>query len=76
MMIELEFRFAHNFECQVLEELPGGRGSQRYFPDYNGSGQDGVILRVQPERGNAWIGVFAYGKFGSSGISRVLGMPA
>jgi hypothetical protein len=34
-----------------------------------------VIVRVLPEDGEGWIGTFAFGRFGKTGISRILSMP-
>jgi hypothetical protein len=38
-------------------------------------GQDGVVVGVQPEMAEAWIGIFAFGKFGRAGVTRVLSLP-
>jgi hypothetical protein len=71
----IDFSFPHRFGCQILDELPGGPVGWRYFPGSQASGQDGVVVQVQPEAGEAWVGMFAFGKFGNEGISRVLSMP-
>lgn len=75
MTIEAELQLAHRFECEVLEEIPGGHAPRYWFPDSRVSGQDGLAVRVVPELGAAWIGTFAFGRFGAAGVTRVLGMP-
>jgi hypothetical protein len=76
MSNEIDFSFPHKFACKVLDELPGGPTHRRhFFPGYQAGGQDGVTVQVLPEAADAWIGTFAFGKFGKAGISRVLSMP-
>jgi hypothetical protein len=51
----------------VLEEWPPGRDAVRriYFPGGSSEGgHDGLLVRVRPQQGNPWMGVFAFG-FGS-----------
>jgi len=76
MSTDVDFSFPHRFGCEVLDELPGGDGPQRYFfPSGTPAGQDGVIVQVRPESAEPWIGMFAFGKFGKAGVSRALSMP-
>jgi hypothetical protein len=76
MNTDVDHSFPHHFGCDVLDELPGGDGPHRYFfPRGTLAGQDGVIVRVRPTHAESWIGMFAFGKFGSAGVSRVLAMP-
>ncbi len=72
----VDLSFPHRFACEVLTELPGVTVSRRhFFPAHADGGQDGAIVRVTPEAGAAWIGTFAFGKFGASGASCVVSMP-
>jgi hypothetical protein len=76
MSTNVDFSFPHQYACEVLSELPGSTTSRRYFfPRDQASGQDGAIVRVLPEGADAWIGMFAFGKFGKVGVTRVLSMP-
>lgn len=76
MSMDVDLSFPHHFNCEVLDELPGGFTSQRYFfPDGALGGHDGIIVQVRPESAESWIGTFAFGKFGNAGVSRVLSMP-
>jgi hypothetical protein len=70
----MDLRFAHKFECEVLEELPGQPTGLHYFPGQT-AGQDGLVVRVVPETFGAWTGVFAFGRFGPGGLTRILSMP-
>lgn len=60
-MLELNDCFRRNYECDVLDEMPSGE--RFYYPGASTqSGSDGPIARVIPNSGDAWVGVFAYGK--------------
>lgn len=75
MSTDTDFSFPHRFACEVAQGLPGGPVPRHYFPRDQASGQDGVVVRVVPEAAEAWIGVFAFGRFGKGAISRILSMP-
>jgi hypothetical protein len=76
MSTDIDSSFPHRFTCEVLDELPGGPAGRRYvFPLGAPAGQDGVLLRVQPDHGEPWIGMFAFGKVGKTGFDGVLAMP-
>jgi hypothetical protein len=75
MSVNFDLSFPHRFECEVVDELPGGRAHRLYFPGDQPAGQDGVVIRVRPETTEAWIGMFAFGKFAKAGVTRVLSMP-
>ena len=75
MNIDVDFTFPHQYQYEVLSELPGRITSRRYFfPGGRAGGHDGPTLRVIPDGADAWIGTFGFGGFGS-GITRVLSMP-
>lgn len=59
-----------------LAELPGGPGIPvHYFPSDRCSGQDGLILQISPDQAAPWIGLFAFGRFGTNTATEVLPMP-
>jgi len=68
--------FAHSYECIQLAEIPSGASPHYYFP--GGSvkgGRDGLILEIQPHRGDVWFGTFAYGNVTPNGFTGVLSSP-
>jgi hypothetical protein len=73
MSTDHDLSFPHRFACEVLHDLP--EGPRHFFPGSQAAGQDGVVVRVVPETADAWVGMFAFGKLGKDGISRVLTMP-
>lgn len=75
MSVEFDFSFPRRFACELLQELPGGPAPLHYFPRGLAVGQDGVMVQVQPDAAERWIGMFAFGKFGNAGVTRVLSMP-
>lgn len=77
MSIPTDFSFPRQYECEIVEELPGGdTPSHHYFqPSSHSGGKDGVLLRLDPEDSLSWLGTFAFGAYGRSGVSRVLSMP-
>ena len=74
MPLMVERPFASPFQCEALDELPGV-GDVHRFPADRAAGNDGVILSISPEGRTAWIGMFAFGDFGSAGVTRILTMP-
>lgn len=71
-----DFSFGRNYRCEILDEIPSAEIAQRhFFPGDMAGGQDGLLVRVTPEGGEPWLGMFAFGKVGRSGISRVLSLP-
>jgi hypothetical protein len=61
---KLDLTFPHRYEVEQLGELPSGAGERerRYFPGASEEGgRDGLLIRVKPDVGEPWIGIFAYG---------------
>jgi hypothetical protein len=58
------FPFPHRYEIELRPELPPCPGTQRvvYFPSERRLGQSPFLVRVLPEGGPSWIGVFALGE--------------
>jgi hypothetical protein len=51
-----------DFAYEVLRELPGNQQELVYVPNkVLGINRDGVMIRFFPQRGDSWIGVFAFG---------------
>jgi hypothetical protein len=64
-MTEYLSAFHHDYSVQVLEELPPGEASVFYFPGGSKKGgRDGLLLSIKPDKGQEWVGVFAFGGFG------------
>ncbi len=67
--------FPHEYVFRYLDELPANFSGQRYFYPGGMTGQDGVLIRVTPKNNPDWIGMFAFGKFGNTGVTCALSMP-
>jgi hypothetical protein len=74
----MDSTFERRYEYELLEEGPA-RGSSRhfYYPGAsNVGGSDGLLIRVQPQVGDSWIGTFAFGRvMKKRGLSRVFATP-
>ena len=77
--LDIDLSYPHSYEVEELRELPGtGRLDDRVFyvprprsrPEH-----DGLWLKIHPENGKSWIGVFAFGYGSPPAFSRVLGSP-
>lgn len=67
-----EFRYRY----RVLDEMPGMPCPIHYFPSLeHGAGKDGVMVKLMPDTGDAWIGIFAFGDMLPSGTDEVLKGP-
>jgi len=77
MTAHCDFRYPATYKCEVLQEIPGAGALDRHFypKGQTTGGNDGILLRVTPEAGKPWIGMFAFGRFGPKGASMVLGLP-
>lgn len=64
------------YRAEVIQELPGQGFKQYYFPggDQSGGG-DGLLVRVHPEAGEPWVGVFKYGYPSPKALSGVFEWP-
>jgi len=74
----MDSKFERRYEYELLEEGPA-KGSSRHFY-YPGAtkagGSDGLLIRVQPQVGDSWIGTFAFGcVLKKRGMSRVFATP-
>jgi hypothetical protein len=77
MTVATDFAFPRSYECEIVDELPGGELSRHfYYPgaDLTGGG-DGVLIRIAAEETGRWFGTFAFGKVAQSTQTTVLSMP-
>ncbi|MGH9571774.1 MAG: hypothetical protein ACRD4F_19195 [Candidatus Angelobacter sp.] len=76
--MRIDLQFDHNFEVQPSESLPGLAGELQvfYFPGASQKkGKDGVLLKVIPREGKAWLGCFAFGYKSPNAITLVTSCP-
>ena len=72
----LDLAFPHRYEVDLEVELPPCPGNEKvfYFPEepYRGGGGGGLLVRIVPDAGQPWIGLFAGGELG---LDKVLSTP-
>lgn len=74
--MEFDKKFAADYHCEILEELPNRAARQYYFPGGTElGGRGGVMVSVQPHDGEEWLGIFAVGNLSRRGSNAVLSMP-
>ena len=68
--------FEHEYEVEILTELPSGDIERFYFPGgSNAGGPDGLLVRVTHPKRAAWLGVFEFGVRGMEAVSSVMSCP-
>lgn len=72
--MKIELSFPRSYSLQVLDALPVG-APLRYFPPNRAAGQDGLIVRVEPNDADAWIGMFAFGNIDADALTYAGTMP-
>ena len=75
--MHIDLSFPHEYEAEVLDELPGmpGRVPQLYFPgSAQSGGHDGVLVQVGLGEGPSWIGTFAFGGW-HNGLTAMFSCP-
>jgi hypothetical protein len=55
------------YTVNILPELPGGNATRYWYPDRALGGLDGLLLVVNPNDGERWIGTFAPGALRANG---------
>jgi hypothetical protein len=74
-LLDVDLTFPRSYDIEEVRELPGtGRFDVPVFyvpRPKNRPEHDGLWLRIRPQTGKSWIGVFAFGY----GITRVLSSP-
>jgi hypothetical protein len=74
--MEFDARFPALYDCEVLDELPNRASPRWYFPGGTQlGGRSGLIVGIQPDVGDEWVGVFAFGDVSMRGVNAVLSMP-
>jgi len=73
--MNFELDFSHEYEVEVLNELPFGKNVYYYPGASTQGGKDGVIIEITPLHGESWIGVFAFGDITPKGLSGVYSLP-
>ncbi len=73
----MDMTFPHRYECRRLTEFPVSESVPRYcYPGASREGgRDGVLVEVRPDGGQAWVGVFAFGRFAQVGVSGIFATP-
>jgi hypothetical protein len=64
LSMKLDLTFPHQYEIEELFELPSGTGEHKrfYFPGgVEEGGRDGLLIKVSPQVGMPWLGIFAFG---------------
>lgn len=61
--------FKNNYSFHILEEVKPGFDIYYYPEASKFGGQDGIIVQIESNEGNQWIGVFAFGKLIKEGFS-------
>lgn len=70
------YPFPLHCEPKILSELVPSNIKHFYYPGaIESGGHDGLTVRVNPNKGDAWIGTFASGKFGPKTVSGIFSTP-
>lgn len=78
MSFRLDLSFAHNYEVIYPVDKPSGPVTAKvvYYPGAEESGTwDGLMLKVGPNNGDPWIGVFAFGAIHRGAPSGIFALP-
>lgn len=62
--VKLDLSFSHRYDVELSKELPSSSGELEHFyfsGDMGTEGKDGLLVRVVPHTGAAWLGTFAFG---------------
>lgn len=72
----IDTTFAHSYECQRLTETPRTAPVHYYYPGASiQGGRDGILVEVRSERGESWLGTFAFGRLTPNGVSGLFTTP-
>ena len=78
MNISLALDFPHDYEVIVQSErsIPDSSMRHYYFPGSSElGGHDGILVKVTPDKGIAWLGTFAYGYRSGLALNLVASCP-
>lgn len=73
--MKIDLGFSHDYEVEVLDELPSGRKIYYYPGSSTQGGKDGVLVKITPLHGESWVGVFSFGEITPKGVSGVYTLP-
>jgi len=73
---KLDYTFSHFYDCDLLTETADRTMPHFYFPGATTEGgSDGVLVKVRPRSGGAWLGTFAFGEYSQHGVSGLFSTP-
>lgn len=73
--MNIDKTLAHKYDFEILEELKSGYEIYYYPGASTQSNKDGMIVQINPERREAWIGIFGFGNISKNGVSGVYTTP-
>jgi hypothetical protein len=72
----MDVTFLHSYECEQLDEIPDSSLPRHFYPGATTEGGgDGILVKVRPEHGQAWLGMFAFGRASPKGLSGLYTTP-
>jgi hypothetical protein len=78
-VLDIDLSYPRSYEVEELREISGmGKLDEGvfYIPrPKSRPGHDGLWLKIRAEKGNSWVGVFAFGYGSPPAFSRVLSSP-
>lgn len=76
MTSDMSSSFEHYYKYTIIDETSGLEKRKFYYPGgLNNGGKNGLIVEVCPNAGDAWLGVFEFGRYGTSAITGVYSSP-
>ena len=73
--MNIDKTLAHTYNFEILEELKSGYEIYYYPGASVQGGKNGIIVRINPESGKSWVGIFALGNVSKNGFSGVYTTP-
>lgn len=73
--MKIDMPFIHKYEIQLLNEIMSGYPVYYYPIGSNAGIKDGLIVKIIPEEGDIWIGIFSFGNISRNGFSGIFSMP-
>ena len=76
MVNEMDIALDFPHEYEIEEAVHNVSLPKIYFPSGSGvGGKDGIVLKIAPSIGEAWVGCFAFGDRRGVGLTKVLSCP-
>tara|TARA_R110002020_G_scaffold466285_2_gene688736 strand:- start:1825 stop:2379 length:555 start_codon:yes stop_codon:yes gene_type:complete len=73
--MNIDKSLTHRYDFEILEEPKSGYEIYYYPGASTLGGMDGVIVQINPEHGETWIGIFAFGNVSKNGALGVYTTP-